>query len=305
MGIGEWAALAAALMWTLASMLWGRIRLTALGINLCKNMLGTVLVAVHLLFVIALAGQTYRFAPVESWFWLSLSGLVGVVIGDTFYFRSLQILGPRRALIMATTGPIFSAVLGWIFLKEALLFWAAMGILMTVAGVVVVVADRKASHEAPGLIPGRIRIGVLTGTLGAVCQAVGGVFSKLGMRDADGQEICNALEATFIRLLVAAILTTLVVVMRKQFLTIARDATEKSTFKLLLAATALGTWLGIWLSQIAYNYSEVAVAQTLLSTCPLFAIPIVWFFDKNRITSYSIIGTISALVGIALLVQNS
>ena len=26
-----------------------------------------------------------------------------VVVGDTFYFRSLQILGSRRALIMATT----------------------------------------------------------------------------------------------------------------------------------------------------------------------------------------------------------
>ena len=305
MGIGEWAALGAALMWTISSMFWGRIRLTALGINLCKNILGTILVGIHLMFVIVWSGQSYQFAPVQSWFWLSLSGLVGVVIGDTLYFRSLQILGPRRALIMATTGPIFSAVLGWFFLREALLYWAVIGILMTVGGIAVVVADRKAIGEAPGIIPGRMRMGIFTGLLGALCQAVGGVLSKLGMRDEHGHEICNALEATFIRLLVAAILTTVFVVMQKQLLAIGRSAIQKSTLKLLFWGTALGTWLGIWFSQIAYNYSDVAVAQTLLSTCPLFAIPIVWYVDKNRVTLYSIIGTIIALVGIALVVQNS
>ncbi len=242
---------------------------------------------------------------VESWVWLSLSGLVGVVIGDTLYFRSLQILGPRRALIMATTGPIFSAALGWIFLRESLLFWGLMGVLMTVGGVIVVVADRKAINEAPGLMPGRIRVGVLTGIGGAVCQAVGGVFSKLGMRDSEGLEICNALEATFIRLLIAAIATTGFVILRKQFLSMARRVVEKETIRPLLLATTLGTWLGIWFSQIAYNHSEIAVAQTLLSTCPLFAIPIVWYLHRHRVTSYSIVGTIIALVGIALVVQFS
>ena len=78
MGIGEWAALAAALMWTLAKLLWGRIRLTALGINLCKNMLGTVLVAVHLLLVIASGAKrtvSHRLSPgfgcrsVAWWAW--------------------------------------------------------------------------------------------------------------------------------------------------------------------------------------------------------------------------------------------
>ena len=82
-------------------------------------------------------------------------------------------------------------------------------------------------------------------------------------------------------------------------------AAEGATLQPLLMATTLGTWLGIWFSQIAYNHSEVAVAQTLLSTCPLFAIPIVWYLHKHRVTSYSIIGTIIALVGIALVVQFS
>lgn len=305
MGIGEWAALTAALLWTFSSMLWGRIHLSAININLWKNIIGTLLVATHLVVLATFANGTGLEASTRSWFWLGLSGLVGVVIGDTLYFRSLQILGPRLALMVATTGPIFSVVLGWLFLHEVLLTLAIAGIFITVGGVVVVVADRKAAREAPGLMPGRIRIGLAAGTGGAICQAIGGVFSKLGMRDSEGLEICNALEATFIRLLIAAIATVIIVVGQRKLAAIARQPINRGMLKYLIPATALGTWLGIWFSQIAYNYSDVAVAQTLLSTCPLFAIPIVWLVYQHRVSFLSIIGTIVALVGVALVVQNS
>ena len=146
-------------------------------------------------------------------------------------------------------------------------------------------------------------MGIATGTLSALCQSVGGVFSKLGMRDADGHEICGAVEATFIRLLVAAIVTLIVVVVRRQLSSIINRVIETSSLNLLIGATAIGTWLGIWLSQIAYSYSHVAVAQTLLSTCPLFAIPIVWLLHRHRVTMISVVGTIVALIGIAMVVK--
>jgi drug/metabolite transporter (DMT)-like permease len=305
MGIGEWAALGAALLWTLSSMLWGRIDLSALSINLCKNIIGTILIAINM-FVLASFSQLEPFsADTESWMWLGLSGIVGIVIGDTFYFRSLQILGPRRALMMATTGPIFSAILGWMFLREDLMYWAIVGIVMTISGVIVVVADRKAAKEAPGLMPGRIRLGVMAGVMGAVCQAVGGVLSKKGMRDEAGVEICNALEATFIRIMIAGIATVIIVLLRKELVAITKKAIQWNTLRLLVPATALGTWLGIYLSQIAISNTDVAIAQTLLSTCPLFAIPIVWIVSKHRVTALSIIGTIIALVGIGLVVRFS
>ena len=93
-GLGEIAALTAALLWTSSSILWGRIHLSALGINLCKNVIGTAMVAFHLLFLYGLTDRAaFLEAPPSSWFWLGVSGLVGVVLGDTLYFRSLQILG--------------------------------------------------------------------------------------------------------------------------------------------------------------------------------------------------------------------
>ena len=303
LGIGEIAALTAALLWTFSSLLWGQINLSALGLNLCKNVLGSLMLLLHLIALLYLTERSQLFlAPGISWFWLGMSGLVGVVVGDTVYFRSLQIMGARRALIMATTGPIFAAVLGWIFLQELLSMVAISGIVLTVAGVLLVVADRKAKQEEPGLMPGRLRDGILLGLAGAVCQSVGGLFSKLGMQDSAGNDICDAAEATLIRLSIAALITLGYVVARNQFGPILKNARHWTNLRLIIPATAVGTWLGIWMSQVAYQCSDIAIAQTLLATCPLFAIPIVWLAEGHRITAIGVVGTIVALIGIYLAV---
>ena len=68
---------------------------------------------------------------------------------------------------------------------------------------------------------------------------------------------------------------------------------------MLVPAAMLGTWLGIWCSQIGFKYTSLAVATMLMSTGPLFAIPLVRFFDGHRISARAIWGTMVALLGIA------
>ena len=70
MGFGEWAALTAALLWTCSSMIWGKIHLSAWGINLCKNVIGSLIVGLHLLALTLIAGRVGLAAPPQSWFWL-------------------------------------------------------------------------------------------------------------------------------------------------------------------------------------------------------------------------------------------
>ncbi|MDG1874352.1 MAG: DMT family transporter [Mariniblastus sp.] len=303
MGIGEWSALLAALLWTLSSMIWGRIRLSAITINLAKNIIGVVLILAHLALFASFTDREMFQAPWSSWGTLGLSGLIGIVIGDTMYFRSLQILGPRRALMMATTSPLFAAALAFAFLGEELPFFAVLGICLAVCGVIVVVADRKANKEAPGLLPGSLRRGVALGIIGSICQAIGGVFSKKGLVGAEGENLCDPIEATFIRLLFAALATMLVMSVGRKLVKELRITFSWEMLRLLIPATAVGTWLGIWLSQVGYQRAHnVAIAQTLMSTCPLFAIPIVWVLHKHRVTALSVIGTIVAVLGIFLTV---
>jgi len=75
--------------------------------------------------------------------------------------------------------------------------------------------------------------------------------------------------------------------------------------KLLFPATVIGTWMGVWLCQVAYKHSDVAIAQTLLSTCPLFAVPVIWICDGRRLTACGLVGTVVAVGGVILVVAFS
>ncbi len=278
-------------------MLWGRLKLSALTLNQFKNVFGCVLIGGHLLVAGLMAGTLTFTTSSTAWGWLTLSGLIGIVVGDTFYFRSLQILGPRRALIVACFSPLFAVALGGQYLGELPSASVSAGILLTMISVIAVVSDRKANAESPGLMPGSLTAGVLFGIGGAFCQAIGGLFSTLGMTE------CSPLEATLIRLLAAAIITSMWMFIRtrkqNQFL----HGFTKANLRFLIPATAIGTWLGIWLSQVAYQGGNLAVIQTLLSTCPLFAIPVIWLADGHKVSRQAIIGTAFALLGIWLTVR--
>jgi drug/metabolite transporter (DMT)-like permease len=298
-GIGEVAALTAALMWSVSSLLWRDIKLSAGAMNLSKNVIGLALMLLHLGVLTVVTHAAAFTASASSIGLLIASGLVGVAIGDTLFLRSLQILGPRIALMMATTSPIFSVVLGLVFLREQLLIIVVAGILLTVAGLIIVLTDRAAAKEAPNMFPGKVAAGVWCGTAAAFCQSVGGVLSRAGSQD------CSGLEAAIYRIAVGMVVLIIFYRWQRKLKDIARTVFQWKMIKLLLPATVLGTWMGVWLCQVAYKNSDVAIAQTLLSTCPLFAVPVIWFWDGQRISARGFVGTLIAVAGVALVVRFS
>lgn len=282
----------AALFWTISSMLWGRVHLSPLGINLAKNAVGSTLLLLHLTVLAVLFGTPLLEVPRTGLGWLAISGLVGIVIGDTFFFRSIQILGPRLALMTATATPMFSLIVGYLLLGESLTETAGVGVILTVLGITVVVSDRKARSEAPGLFPGKVWTGVLCGLCGALCQSLGGALSKWGMED------CGPLEATFVRTCVALICTLSFATWQGKFRTIAGRMIEPSTLKFIIPAAGMGTWLGVWLSLVAFKYTYLATATTLMATCPIFALPVVHFYFGQRATYVAVAGSVIAIAGV-------
>jgi drug/metabolite transporter (DMT)-like permease len=296
MGIGEIAALMAAACWASASLLYSGTKLSAWGMNCGKNVIATTVFSLQLLVIAGWNSSAVFNAGRETWWWLAWSSVIGIVIGDTLYFRSLQILGPRKALIVSTTAPVLAAALGYAFLSEAMSVMMLTGMIMTLSGVSYVVADRRSVSEAPGLFPGSTIQGVLAGLGGAICQALGGVCSRVGMRDCDG------VEGAFIRLAVSTVCVVCVLLCQRQFRQVARSLFDHSVMKTFFSAVLLGTWLGIWLSQVAYKFATVSVTTTLLATAPLFAAPLVRIVYGHSITWSAILATTVAVVGVFLIV---
>lgn len=306
MGIGEFSALAAAALWACASLFYGRTKLTAWQINFGKNAIAAILLCLHLFVVARLDDRTMFAADQATILLLAISSVIGILIGDTFYFRSLQILGPRRALIVSTVAPLFAAAIGWIVLQESLTAGRAVGVVLTLAGVVIVIAERGGASEAPGLFPASSVRGIVMGLLGAVCNAVGATFSRLGNRGSEYWNAggCDPLEATVIRVCVAAVGCILLAALTRTVTSTAQKSFSREALRAYLPAIICGPWLGIWMSQLAYKNCQLAVAITLTCTTPLFVLPILRVVHGHRITVRGVGGTLVALTGVYLTVQD-
>ena len=69
-------------------------------------------------------------AGTDRWFWLGISGIVGLAIGDLFLFQAYVILGPRIGLLFLSLSPAIATLLAWLLLGETLSKWKYIGDLL-------------------------------------------------------------------------------------------------------------------------------------------------------------------------------
>ena len=296
--MGELAALCAALCWAVGSLLFSRLAMPAAAINLAKNILSAIALAVT---VVAVTGVFH--ADGRALLWLTASAVIGLVIGDTCHFRAIQVLGPRRSVVLETFAPVIGAVIGWCFLAERLGPVALLGIAVTLGGVLFVIRERSA-------VVGNLdrtadpRLGVGFGLSAAACQATGAALSKVGMRrleELGGDVGAAALEASCLRLVVAAAIGFALAAAGRRLLAWRRAAAAPGTVRVLVPAAFVGSYAGVWLSMIAFQRTEIAVATTLSALSPVFILPLVAGFLGERITLRAVAGALLAVGGVAIL----
>ena len=292
--MGPLAALGAALTWSMASLLFERFGRSAggLALNLVKC---SVALALMIPTLFLLNG---RFWPTGldsgELATLAASGLVGLSIGDTFWFACLLRVGARRGLLLFTLAPPMTALLGAVMLDEAFSTAMAFGMLVTLAGVGWVIRERTAPVGGSETAPVDA-IGISLGVAASACQAIGSVLTKLA---GEGHA---ALDVSIVRL-AAGTLGLLIIAAASGRLkrTIAPFATRRSGLA-VVGATFLGTYLGVWLMNAGFLLTNVGVAATLNSLSPIFVLPLSAFFMKERLSARSILGALIAVAGVALL----
>lgn len=288
---GELAAIGAALIWAVASVIYtglGR-QLSPLTLNLAK---GWIAIALLLLTLIP---QGHLFPAVSSWqvLVLLLSGAVGIGLGDTVYFAALNRLGARHTLMIESLAPPLSAVLALIFLGEVLPLTAWFGVALTTAGVIWVILERLPEHRQAATQPMR---GIVFAVLAALTQAGGAVLSRTALAGSD----INPLWSTLVRLVGGILILLIWLAVQRQSVQ-ALQPLRSPRLLMIVALTAFAsTYMGIWLQQISLKYAETGIAQSLSATSPLFVIPLAIALGE-KVSLRSILGVLVALVGIWLL----
>jgi drug/metabolite transporter (DMT)-like permease len=236
-------------------------------------------------------------AEPNRWFWLAISGVVGLVIGDAFLFQAFIWIGPRLSMLLMSLAPIIAALLAWIFFGETLSLAQLLGVAVTLAGVAWVVLERNRGARPQDLEAPSYARGILYGLGGATGQAVGLVTAKLG---AGGD--FSALSGTLIRMLSAMLLLWMITIAQRQAgATFRQLAAKPQALVFILAGAFTGPFIGVTLSLVAVQRTEIGVASTLMALPPVFLLPISYFVFKERYGWQAILGTLVALVGVGIL----
>ena len=286
--LGEIAALTAALLWALSSVVYSRLGLNIapLQLNLYKGIIAIALIAITLL----LQDATWIDLSWSTIAWLSLSGVIGIGLGDTAYFAALNSLGARRTLLLETASPPMGALLAWLFIGEGLTPITWCGILLTILGIAWVISERNPVNNMRFS-----KQGVVWGILAAIAQATGAVISRFALIQSD----ISPLESTLIRLVGGTIIVLGLLLLPTPRVKPKWQLTWRSLG--IIAIAAMGsTYLGIWLQQTSLKFAPTGIAQTFLATSPLFVLPIV-ALQGERISMRSILGVVVSLGGIALM----
>jgi drug/metabolite transporter (DMT)-like permease len=253
-----------------------------------------ILMVAHLIFfgtVLPLAATS------DQWFWFSLSGIIGLVLGDVALFQAFVQIGTRLTMLVFSMSPVLAALMGWAFLGEVLTPIQTLGMGLTLAGVLWVVADEQNGSNQPS--DRRYFLwGLLFALIGALGQAGGLITAKFGLTGD-----FPVLSGQVIRMGVAAFSIWIFTLIRGRGLeTIQKFRENPIATRYVLIATIAGPVLGVFCSLAAVKYTEdIGIASTLQSLPPIFLLPIGYFFFKEKISSRAIMGTIIALAGVAIL----
>ncbi|HEY9627930.1 MAG TPA: DMT family transporter [Coleofasciculaceae cyanobacterium] len=289
---GEIAALSAALIWAIASLIYVGLgkQMPPLLLNFAKNGVAIALILLTLLV-------QGNFAPQIGGLNLGLlllSGVIGIGFGDTAFLESLNCLGARRSLLLESLAPPLAAVLASVFLAELLSVQAWIGILLTVAGVAWVVVERT-PDQVQHIRPLR---GISFGLLAALGQASGAVLSRAALADND----VSPLWSTLIRLAAGMIVLSVLIFSRRQAWLGFQPMRSPRFLRILVGTAFAGTYLAIWLQQTALKYTAAGIAQALTATSPLFIIPLAMALGE-RASLRSVAGVVIALFGVWLLLD--
>ena len=286
-------ALTAAFLWALSASLLENLaqRIPPKELNILKGSVAIIL----LLGTSLLLGENFTALKGSEVCTLLLSGVIGIGLGDTAYFYGLKDIGSRRALLLFALAPPMTALIGWIFLGETLPLISWIGILVTMGGVAWVVTERN-PQEKIEQDPKRLARGILLGVLASLGQAIGLVLSRSVM-SGDG---ISSLQSAALRLFAGVVFTLVwVLINRQPFGQWRMQADWKKTAKLLVLTAFIGTYLCLWLQQMAVQGTSAGIAQTLLSTSPIFILPIS-ALQGEKVTLRAVLGALISIFGVML-----
>jgi drug/metabolite transporter (DMT)-like permease len=289
--IGEFAALAVAIFWTITALAFESAsrKVGSLTVNILRLTMAMVFLSIYTWIA---RGQILPMdATGFNWLWLGLSGIVGLVMGDYFLFRSYSLIGSRFAMLIMTLAPPMAAIFGYFILGESLNILQMAGMLIVILGISLAIFNKPVKGERLSIK--MAPAGLLFAFIGALGQGLGIVLSKYGM---DGYDV---FASTQIRIITGIAGFAIIITLLRRWGNVASAIRNPPAMKALVLGAFFGPFLGISFSLLAVKFNQAGIASTIMAIVPILILaPSAWIY-KEKITIVEIAGAVLSVAGVA------
>jgi drug/metabolite transporter (DMT)-like permease len=280
-----------------------------------------------LALTVQLAFQPGALAWNAQAFWLfAAAGGFSTYLGRWFFYEAVVRFGPAKASVFQVSSPLFTALIAWLWLGEHLSLMAAAGMVMAIAGLMLV-SYKPRGQAVDAAVAQRVPVAAISpapadlSNVTAV-QAPNLMREKflqsvllLGLGSSFAYAIGNVLRGAAVRSWNEPVVGALVGAVLGLALHLAFSADKKGLVARLKQANRQGIWLYALMGVCtisgqmcligAMRFIPVSVA-TLMTLCtPLLVFPLSHLLFKNSgdVTRNTVLGGALALTGIAIIVM--
>ena len=289
--IGIFSAIGASLSWTYACFIW-RSQTNhnrPLDINFIKNLFAFIFFF-PVLFTLKDTIQ-YQFLII-----LLLSGIIGIGLGDTFYLKSLKLIGTRKTLSIEALSPLIASFSGEIFISENLSIKSWIGtIIVSISLISIIKIRNKLINNISKFSNSYFALkNYIYSFLSVFCAVIGALLSRYIFLETN----LNPLQTTEIRLLGSLIF--LIIISRLKINFFINDLNSPEKFRFIISIL-LGTNIGIYLQQLVFQNLPLGIGWTLLSTSPIFSLFLAKR-EEGKLSKETVTFTILLFFGISLII---
>lgn len=224
--------------------------------------------------------------------WFALSTVASYGFADALFLFSTRSLGVPGALAITATYPIWTALFGYFFRDETLVFSQLIGLGITIVGVIAVILTTPVSKEKIN------RKDIATGVCLAMSTSV--LWAINGFAIANGTVGVSIIVANVLRLLCGLALTP---IFAKILLPRAALTMKKSDIKFGAKYFMVEAFFGSMFFTYGLANSPLAIGSTLSSLAPVISVPMAWILKIETVTFYRTLGVLIVVLGLVLLVS--
>lgn len=230
---------------------------------------------------------------------IAFSSIIGIFLGDSALFFTINRLGPRRTSIIFATNAPMTAIISFLVFNERLELLQIAGCCIVLSGVIlaIVYGTTATSTHRWEQVRGSTLLGVATGLFAALCQAGGAIIIKPVM-----EQGADPIAISAMRVGISGLLLSMTILNRR--INSAGEQKGRPDTRLILWVALsgfVGMAMGMTFLLFALANGEAGIVTTLAATTPVMMLPLLWIKTGERPAIGSWFGALLTVIGSGIL----